>query len=182
MSESHYWPTEPGKYQIEADAGYTDEWTLGSDGMWTCDEVHSLSFWTREMAADGYLGVRREQASVDDTSDKYAEAELYAEVFAWRHAKEHGIEIMDDVDGEVIGRATYWEDSGDSSVGIPATGGWELAGSNIRDLAKRANDGDDLAALVREAIAEFRQDVKQPTKAADWAFKWVNRFIEAVES
>lgn len=40
----------------------------------------------------------------------------------------------------------------------------------------------DLTAIVREAIAEFRRDVKQPTKAADWAFKWVNRFIEAVES
>lgn len=39
----------------------------------------------------------------------------------------------------------------------------------------------DLTALVREAIAEFRRDVKQQTKAADWAFKWVGRFIEAVE-
>ena len=39
----------------------------------------------------------------------------------------------------------------------------------------------DLTALVREAIAEFRRDVKQPTQAADWAFRWANRFIEAVE-
>ena len=39
----------------------------------------------------------------------------------------------------------------------------------------------DLTALVREAIAEFRDTVKQPTQAADWAFEWVNRFIEAVE-
>ena len=39
----------------------------------------------------------------------------------------------------------------------------------------------DLTALVREAIAEFRETVKQPTQAADWAFKWVNRFIEVVE-
>lgn len=104
MSESHYWPTEPGVYQIEADAGYTDEWTLGSDGMWTCDDPPTRSFWTREMASDGYLGVRREQVAEPD-----------------------------------------------------------------------------LTALIREAIAEFRRDVKQPTKAADWAFKWVSRFVEAVE-
>ena len=39
----------------------------------------------------------------------------------------------------------------------------------------------DLNAIIREAIAEFRRDVKQPTKAADWAFEWVNRFIEVVE-
>lgn len=39
----------------------------------------------------------------------------------------------------------------------------------------------DLNALIREAIAEFRANVKQPTKAADWAFKWVGRLIEAVE-
>lgn len=40
----------------------------------------------------------------------------------------------------------------------------------------------DLTALVREAIDDFRRNVKQPTKAADWAFKWANRFIEAVGS
>ena len=39
----------------------------------------------------------------------------------------------------------------------------------------------DLTALVREAIAEFRATVKQPTQAADLAFKWFNRFIEVVE-
>ena len=49
-------------------------------------------------------------------------------------------------------------------------------------MARRANDGDDLTALIREAIADFRANVKQPTKAADWAFKWVNRFIQAVKS
>ena len=127
----------------------------------------------------GYLGVRREQRPVDDISDKYAEAELHADAFNWRHATTNGIEIT--VEGDVIGRATYWEDSGDSSVGIPASGGWELSGSNIGELSNKASRGDDLTALVREALAEFRRDVKQPTKAADWAFKWVNRFIEAVE-
>lgn len=41
---------------------------------------------------------------------------------------------------------------------------------------------DERDALLRESIADFRANVKQPTKAADWAFKWVGRFIEAVES
>lgn len=39
----------------------------------------------------------------------------------------------------------------------------------------------DLNALIREAIAEFRANVKQPTKAADWAFKWASKFIEELE-
>lgn len=37
-----------------------------------------------------------------------------------------------------------------------------------------------LKEMIREAIAEFRATVKQPTQAADLAFKWFNRFIEAV--
>lgn len=105
MSESHYWPTEPGKYLIDTGEGYDDEWTLSFDGRWVSEIVTGRRFSTREMAADGYLGVRRKQVATPD-----------------------------------------------------------------------------LTALVREAIADFRANVKQPTKAADWAFKWVNRFIEAVES
>ena len=179
MSESHYWPgpDQPGTYTLEHHAG-----AVWRDANW--DGKRWANKWSSfdplEVLSWGYLGVRREQTVVDDTSDKYAEAELHADAFNWRHAKSHGIEIT--VDGDVIGRATYWEDSGDSSVGIPATGGWELAGSEVDCMARRANDGDDLTALIREAIADFRANVKQPTKAADWAFKWVNRFIQAVKS
>ena len=51
----------------------------------------------------------------------------------------------------------------------------------IRVANERARLIEERDSLLREAIADFRQNVKQPTKAADWAFKWVNRFIEAVE-
>ena len=103
MSE-HYWPTEPGKYLIDTGEGYDDEWALSVDGKWVSEIVVGRRFSTLEMQNDGYLGVRREQASTPD-----------------------------------------------------------------------------LTALIREAIADFRANVKQPTKAADWAFKWANRFIEVVE-
>ena len=179
MSESHYWPgtDQPGTYTLEHHAG-----AVWRDANW--DGKRWANKWSSfdplEVLSWGYLGVRREQTVVDDTSDKYAEAELHADAFNWRHAKSHGIEIT--VDGDVIGRATYWCDSGDSSVGIPATSGWELSGSNIGELSNKESLGDDLTALIREAIADFRANVKQPTKAADWAFKWVNRFIQAVKS
>ena len=182
MSESHYWPLsgEIGVYDIDHDSGAVWKEAMWTGDGWVVKGKMAPPISQTEAIAMGYLGVRREQTVVDDTSDKYAEAELHADAFNWRHAKSHGIEIT--VDGDVIGRATYWCDSGDSSVGIPATGGWELAGSEVDCMARRANDGDDLTALIREAIADFRANVKQPTKAADWAFKWVNRFIQAVKS
>ena len=155
MSESHYWPTEPGVYRIESDAGYTDEWALGSDGMWTCDAPPSLSFSTRAMAEDGYLGVRREQQKIDEHAEEIAQlkadaAKARADVFDW-------IRVVNERDAEI---------------------------KQLRDEIARVGEQastTDLTALVREAIDEFRATVKQPTKAADWAFKWVSRFVEAVE-
>lgn len=65
MSEaSYFWPSVPGKYTIEATDGDRDDWSLGNDGMWACDEIRSRTFSTEEMASDGYLGVRREPAKL----------------------------------------------------------------------------------------------------------------------
>ena len=154
MSE-HYWPTEPGKYLIDTGEGYDDEWALSVDGKWVSEIVVGRRFSTLEMQNDGYLGVRREQAKIDEHAEEIAQlkadaAKARADVFDWMR-----------VVGEREAEIKQLRD--------------EIA--SVREKASTP----DLTALVREAIAEFRRDVKQPTQAADWAFKWVGRFIEAVE-
>lgn len=85
MSETHYWPTEPGTYLIAQQEGYDDEWSLGVDGKWSCEMIPTLTFTTAEMS-DGYLGVRREKPKPEQAPDNAAiAAQALAE---WRECKQ----------------------------------------------------------------------------------------------
>lgn len=79
-----------------------------------------------------------------------------------------------------VWRDAYWNgvlwSNGHKAVEPLEVLAWGYLGVRREQVAE-----PDLTALVREAIDEFRATVKQPTKAADWAFKWVSRFVEAVE-
>ena len=157
MSESHYWPLsgEIGVYDIDHDSGAVWKEAMWTGDGWVAKGKMAPPISQTEAIAMGYLGVRREQAKIDEHAEEIAQlkadaAKARADVFDWMR-----------VVGEREAEIKQLRD--------------EIA--SVREKASTP----DLTALVREAIAEFRRDVKQPTQAADWAFRWANRFIEAVE-
>ena len=153
MSWSYYWPTEDqtGEYLVERDTGEFKEW------LWNGSEWRRGMYFrtTSQMIEKGYLGVRREQQKIDEHAEEIAQ--LKADAAKARADVFDWMRVVSERDAEI---------------------------KQLRDEIARVGEQastPDLTALIREAIAEFRRDVKQPTKAADWAFKWVNRFIEVVE-
>lgn len=171
MSESHYWPLsgEVGAHNLETRFGNSFQWEwTGND--WAVPEDRTVRKTTEQLKAMGYLGVRREQPA-DDAAQLKADAEkARGSAFDWMLvANERGAEI-EKLRAEV--------ERLQASVNT-----WVEIDNKRQDEADGLSHMlDERESLVREAITEFRRDVKQPTKAADWAFKWVGRLIEAVES
>ena len=157
MSEAeYYWPLsgEVGIYDILTDKGQFYEWEW-ADGKWRCPTSRTIKATTEQMQKWGYLGVRREQQKIDEHAEEIAQ--LKADAAKARADVFDWMRVVSERDAEI---------------------------KQLRDEIARVGEQastPDLTALVREAIVEFRRDVKQPTKAADWAFRWANRFIEAVE-
>lgn len=154
MSESHYWPKEPGEYLLETRRQNEGWWSFDGNA-WSRKPFPKSRYGVQELIEYGYLGVRREQQKIDEHAEEIAQlkadaAKARADVFDW-------MRVVSERDAEI---------------------------KQLRDEIARVDEQastPDLTALIREAIAEFRRDVKQPTQAADWAFEWVNRFIEVVE-
>ena len=100
----------------------------------------------------------------------------------WPLSGEIGVYDIDHDSGAVWKEAMWtgdgWVAKGKMAPPISQT---EAIAMGYLGVRREQASTPDLTALVREAIAEFRETVKQPTQAADWAFKWVNRFIEVVE-
>lgn len=101
----------------------------------------------------------------------------------WPLSGEIGVYDIDHDSGAVWKEAMWtgdgWVAKGKMAPPISQT---EAIAMGYRGVRRETPAKPDLNAIIREAIAEFRRDVKQPTKAADWAFKWASKFIEAVES
>lgn len=170
MSETHYWPLsgEAGTYYLETVRGNSFDWEwTGTE--WLVPEDKTVNRTTDQLKKLGYLGVRREQPADDAAQLKADFDNAREDAWAWMLVANERAAEIENLRAEVKRLEA-------------AVNTWVEIAINRRDESKSLSRMiDERDALLREAIAEFRRDVKQPTKAADLAFKWVGRFIEAVE-
>lgn len=168
VSVEHYWPDELGVHDIEHKNGDVETWSQYSSKCWRSpdgDEVLSET----GLIEHGYLGVRREQPADDAAQLKADFDNAKEDAWDWMLVANERAAEIENLRAEVKRLEA-------------AVNTWVEIAINRRDESKSLSRMiDERDALLREAIAEFRRDVKQPTKAADWAFRWANRFIEAVE-
>lgn len=169
MSETHYWPgpDQPGTYTLEHHSG-----AVWKDAVWNGERWANKwsSFDPLEVLSWGYLGVRREQPADDAAQLKADFDNAKEDAWDWMLVANERAAEIEKLRAEVKRLEA-------------AVNTWVELAINRRDESKSLSRMiDERDALLREAIAEFRRDVKQPTKAADWAFRWVGRLIEAVES
>lgn len=172
MSETHYWPLsgEIGVYDIDHDSGAVWKEAMWTGDGWVAKGKMAPPISQTEAIAMGYLGVRREQPADDAAQLKADFDNAKEDAWDWMLVANERAEEIEKLRAEVKRLEA-------------AVNTWVEIAINRRDESKSLSRMiDERDALLREAIADFRAKVKQPTKAADWAFRWADRFIEAVES